>query len=177
MSDDFKQSFVQQVQQSSSTPVDAGLFAVAHGRKSSPLPDKTTIIIILICVSILLQIISLITLIVLPREAGQAEDIIEFEDDTPSYTYDDDGTIRTMSLTCESDQGYYLFYPSGDYEKYDLAFDMRQDTGTYSFIEEDVLLVESSTKGSSRLAYSGGTITDNSIQYQCNSGVDYDTSE
>lgn len=169
MDNNFEQDFIQNIKSDSpqSSP------APAKPPRPTQSKDKKNLTIVLIVI-IFAQSLTMVLLAVLLVISLNRSQVVEYNDDTPSYSYNDDGSIRTMSLTCESEQGYYVFYPSGDYEKYSVDFNERQDMGTYSVVDGSSILINNEGSSTSRkLSFTDNIVNDGAVQYNCNSNAEY----
>ena len=138
--------------------------------------SNKNIIIIILALVILIEAIAVIILALQLRIQYENTAILDsdtiYVSESPEYTYDSNNLIATMSATCESNQGYYIFYPSSSYEKYDINFEDLLDQGTYTIIKGQTLMLTSDINNQeSNLGLNDGVVSDGDSQYVCNSGA------
>jgi len=168
MSNSFEQNFMNNVRTNVNT-------ASTAGQSNSQTNNKNFFTVLILSIVILIEAVAIIILAFLLKSYHD-EYIVDFGDDIVDYTYNDDGSIRTMSFTCESETEQYLFYPTGDYEKWDLNFNQELDAGTYSLIENTVLIDSETSDAKQSLDFNDNIVTEDTTRYICDRGALYDDS-
>lgn len=134
------------------------------------------IVLILLVFSIVLHIVSLVFLSnaynALSEVTSIYEDEIESEDqeDFKIYTYNENGSIKSMTETCQDDSyGYYVFEDNGLYQLYDNnpQNETSLDVGTYRFTDDNTITLNSATQGSRNLVFNKTTLIEGPHTFTC----------
>jgi len=168
MGNNFEQDFIKNVQTNTVQANSLKYSKTSNGNKN--------IVIIIMALVILVEAIAIIMLAFLLKSYYE-EYIIGPGEDIVDYTYNDDGSIRTLSLTCESENDSYILYPTGDYERWTFDFGEQLDTGTYAIIEQSNILLNSENYGNKKLDFRNHNIIDGNLTYVCDKDAIYETTE
>lgn len=172
--DSFEQTFMQNVQSSIPTPPQptdnpvppTGQFPPQtpinnNGNGSTSKKDPSPVPIIILAIFCIIQFIAIIVLTVMLVQASNSEDM----DEDVEYTYNADGSVRTLYMTCNGEEDYYEFHPNGNYYKY-LFTDDYLESGNYAFTDESTLVIVPSQDDAVEFEYSDNSFDNDGI-YNC----------
>ena len=165
--DNYEQQFMQNVKNATPTKRPD----LPKPKQSSSLPLITSLILAII---VLFESMALVVALVnLFNDNNDETEIIynTGEDADEYYSYDDKGDVSAFSVTCTSEDGaQYIFEKNQQYKVYDNESELL-DSGTYSIIRSDIIVLGESAEENKNLFYDGVNIIDNLVFYECEDGI------
>lgn len=169
---DFEQQFMQNVNTPtrSHSPSPAQQPAISKPSNGSKLP---LVIIAILAIALLVESIILIsTLNNYFALTGNNDEEISEESAAlvdPLYTWDEEGNLATMEITCTADDGSrFSLGKDGEYQEYNSSSNV-VDSGTYSILNDSIIPLSSTkTTGEKVLYYTGFDLAYNTTIYRCN---------
>lgn len=135
-------------------------------------PASSLPLVIAIILAIIVLIESIVLIIVLANLfGGYVSDLdvtYEISDDEEEYyIFDDQGDISAFSITCTSDDNsQYSFGKNQQYKAYNAESELL-DSGSYSIIRSDIIVLGEPSTNNKTLFYDGANVVDDLVFYEC----------